>query len=201
MADGYLSNIAVIAATLLGPILAVQAQRWVDVAREKRSRRVDIFRVLMATRAASLSPAHVEALNAIPIEFYGRSRNYKAVVEAWKILLDHFSQDQTNLAIWVEKRQALFVDLLSKLSTAVGYEFTRLELEREVYSPRAHAVVEGEQEVIRKGLYRLFSGEFALPLDIKDFPADPEVLEKQKVLQALVERLLKGDTALKIKSE
>ncbi|TBA26008.1 DUF6680 family protein [Rhizobium ruizarguesonis] len=199
MADGWYWNFAVVAATLMGPILAVQAQRLVDLAREKRNRRVTIFRTLMATRASSLSPDHVEALNAIPIEFYGKSRVFKEVVEAWRMLLDHLGKEQTNMDLWVQRRQTLFVDLLLKLSAAVGYEFSRLELEREVYSPVGHSIVQGEQEVIRKGLYKLFAGETSLPLDIKSFPADEDVTAKQKVLQELLESVLKGDTPIVIK--
>ena len=56
-------------AMLVSPLLAVQATRWIDRARESRARRVNIFRVLMATRAAGLPPAHVEALNLIAVEF------------------------------------------------------------------------------------------------------------------------------------
>jgi hypothetical protein len=165
------SDWAVVFATLVGPILAVQAQRWVDVQRERAQRRNAIFRVLMATRAASLSGAHVEALNAIPIEFYGRRRSFKNVVEAWRNLLDHLSNDRMDMAIWGEKRQDLFIELMAKLAVALNYSFTKLELQREVYSPRGHATLENEQEVIRKGLYRIFSGEAAFPLDIKSFPA------------------------------
>jgi hypothetical protein len=38
----------------------------------------------MATRAAFLSPALVEALNAVPIEFYGNRK----IVNSWKEHLD-----------------------------------------------------------------------------------------------------------------
>lgn len=51
----------------------------------------------MATRGAKVSPDHVEALNMIDIEFYGRrsgrrSRAEKSVVDAWKIYLDWLSK-------------------------------------------------------------------------------------------------------------
>jgi hypothetical protein len=155
----------------------------------------------MATRAASLSPDHVEALNAIPIEFYGNSRTFKEVVDAWRILLDQLSQEQINMDLWVQRRQTLFVDLLAKLSVAVGFKFSRLELEREVYSPRGHAIAQGEQEVIRKGLYKLFAGESPLPLDIKSLPVDPDVTAKQMLLQDLLESVLKGETPIVIKAQ
>ena len=41
-----------VAAIICGPILAVQAQKWIETAREKRNRRLNVFKRLMATRAA-----------------------------------------------------------------------------------------------------------------------------------------------------
>ena len=60
------SDIVIAGATLLGPIFAVQAQKWLEAGREKKARMLAIFRTLMATRAALLSQAHVEALNSVP---------------------------------------------------------------------------------------------------------------------------------------
>lgn len=168
------SDIAIIFATLIGPVLAVQAQKWVEHRRERNNRRLAIFRTLMATRLASLSNAHVEALNAIPIEFYGAPKAFKDVVEAWKAHLDHLNREQTDISSWGQKRYELFIDLLWRLNLALGYSFTKLELQREVYAPRGHAVIEQEQEVIRRGFFKIFNGEAAFPLDIKSFPADPK---------------------------
>ncbi|MDP2815120.1 MAG: hypothetical protein Q8O19_00395, partial [Rectinemataceae bacterium] len=49
-------------------------------------RKMHVFSTLMATRATTLSPLHVEALNRIDIEFY-KDRKVK---DAWKALLDGF---------------------------------------------------------------------------------------------------------------
>ena len=78
-------------AILLGPILAVQTTRIVDIRRARRERRLHVYRVLMATRAASLSAAHVEALNSIDLEFNGSQKADVAVVRSWKAYLDHLS--------------------------------------------------------------------------------------------------------------
>ena len=147
-----LADIAIVFATFVGPIAAVQAQKWVERAREKNARRVTIFRTLMATRAASLSPAHVEALNAIPIEFYGRRRAYKDVVDAWRTYLDYLSVKGVDQAVWAQKRYDLFIELLLRLAISLRYKFTKVELQREVYSPMAHATIETQNDVIRAGL-------------------------------------------------
>ncbi|MGZ7172458.1 DUF6680 family protein [Burkholderia gladioli] len=59
-------------ATLLGPVLAVQAQKWVERAREATNRKQSVFTTLMATRQSRVSIDHVRALNSIDLAFYGR---------------------------------------------------------------------------------------------------------------------------------
>ena len=76
------TDVAIVFATIVGPVLAVQAQKWLERSRAIRDRRMRIFRVLMSTRAARLSANHVEALNAISIEFYGSKGRLRAIVEA-----------------------------------------------------------------------------------------------------------------------
>ena len=61
-----------VAAIIIGPILAIQIQKILDNLREKKKRRITIFKTLMSTRATRLNKEHVEALNMIDIEFYGR---------------------------------------------------------------------------------------------------------------------------------
>ncbi|MDE2314976.1 MAG: hypothetical protein KGK06_01085, partial [Xanthomonadaceae bacterium] len=58
-----------IAAVLLSPLIAVQVTRYLDNKKEVRERQLWIFKTLMATRASSMSPHHVEALNRIDLEF------------------------------------------------------------------------------------------------------------------------------------
>ncbi|MBG1249207.1 hypothetical protein F4W02_18855 [Burkholderia pseudomallei] len=60
-----------VAATVAGPILAVQAQKWVERARASAQRRDWIFGTLMATRQDRVSMEHVRALNMIDLAFYG----------------------------------------------------------------------------------------------------------------------------------
>lgn len=63
-----ISDWLLIVSTILGPILAVQVQKWLELWREKRDRKLKIFYNLMATRAARVSERHVEALNSIQLE-------------------------------------------------------------------------------------------------------------------------------------
>ena len=58
-------------AVLLSPLIALQVSDRLQQSRERRQRKVHVFRTLMATRAAALAPDHVQALNVIDVEFYG----------------------------------------------------------------------------------------------------------------------------------
>ena len=63
---------AIVFATLMGPILAVQAQKFLEELREYRAAKLWIFRSLMTTRMQRESVDHVRALNMMDICFYGK---------------------------------------------------------------------------------------------------------------------------------
>ena len=187
------TDVAIIFATLLGPILAVQAQKWLERRGSEKQRQLAVFRALMATRASSLSSAHVDALNAVPIEFYGVS----PVVDAWKDYLDHMGKDPA-LAMWAETRVKLLVDMLHAMSAHLGYRFNKVEIKNEVYWPRKHGEVETDQDLIRRGMALLLSGQIALPMDVKSLPIDVDAASEQRLLREALLRLLEGHAALKV---
>src|SRR5579862_9610949 len=102
-------EVITILAILAGPVLAVQAQKWVENFREKKNRKLHIFRTLMATRApmAKVSAEHVRSLNMIDIEFYDDSN----VTEAWKEYLDHLNDSNYpklhGPEKWIDKSEEL----------------------------------------------------------------------------------------------
>ena len=188
-----ITDIAIIFAAVAGPILAVQAQKWLERRGASEARQSVIFRTLMATRASSLSLAHVEALNAVPIEFYRRN----AVVAAWKQYLDHMGNDTTT-ANWNGTRITLLVEMLHAMAMGLGYSFNKVEIKNEVYSPRRHGDIETDQDIIRRGLARLLSGQVALPMDVKSFPTNEAAAKEQDELRKGLLKLLDGQTALAV---
>ena len=62
-----LTDVLMVSATALSPLIAVQVTRYLDDCNEERGRKLSVFKTLMATRAYTLSPAHVEALNRIDL--------------------------------------------------------------------------------------------------------------------------------------
>src|SRR5437868_2540401 len=85
---------------MAGPVLAVQAQKWVERVSTKKRRRVWIFETLMATRATTLAQNHVEALNAIPLAFYGSEKGMTEIVLAWKEYLNHLTDRNMDPGVW-----------------------------------------------------------------------------------------------------
>jgi hypothetical protein len=182
----------VVLATLLGPILAVQAQKWVEGAREQKDRKVRVFRQLMATRAARLSPDHVQALNMIDLIFYGsfifgihhRSRKERAILDAWKEYHDNLgegsnlneAQQQAHFA----KREELFLNLLYAMAQDVGYTFDRVQLKRGAYTPVAHEEIEADQRILRKALIGTMSGDLPISMKVVQMPANPELAEEYR---------------------
>ncbi len=194
------TDIAIVIATILGPVLAVQAQKWLERGRAVHERRATIFRVLMATRAVVLSPGHVEALNAVPVEFYGTKGKLKEINDAWKLFLDHNLQDGPVNDVWWQKRLDLFLDLLHLIAQFLGYGFSRAQLQRDIYNPRAHGELETEQTLIRKGLAKLFSGEAVLPMAVREFPAtvDEQTFDNQAALTKLLTEWLEGQRTVNV---
>lgn len=53
------SDALLIGATVAGPVIAVQVQKWIERARADHESRVRIFKTLMMTRATRLAPDHI----------------------------------------------------------------------------------------------------------------------------------------------
>jgi hypothetical protein len=107
-----------IIALIAGPILAVQAQKWIERRRENRVRKLFLFRELMATRAARLSQRHVEALNLIDLEYPGNKSRDKNVYEAWRSYLDALGirNEPAHQEVIFERRNKAFTELMYQMS-------------------------------------------------------------------------------------
>ena len=129
-----ISDILMIFAVLISPLLAVQVQKIIELWRETKQRKILIFKTLMATRGTTLSPRHVEALNMIDLEFSIKNKNEKRVVEAWKMYLDHLydlnvdpkdPDYRVKMDVWTKRSIELLTDLLYEMAQNLGYEFDK----------------------------------------------------------------------------
>lgn len=213
----------IIIATLSGPVLAVQAQKWIERFNERRNRKRHLFQNLMATRGTRLSLEHVQSLNMIDTVFYGsrlfwihrRTKQEKAVLDAWRVYLDHLNTPAANFGgvdAWAAKGADLFVDLLTVMGHDLGYSFDRVMLNKSWYNPTGHAEVEKETNAVRKLAKQVLGGEIPLKMVVTEFPFDPQAVQAQKTMaekagsaldaqkamgEAIVS-LIKGGTALNV---
>jgi hypothetical protein len=159
-----LTDILMITATALSPLIAVQVTRFLDDRNEQRGRKLHIFKTLMATRAYTLAPFHVEALNRIDLEFSSKRKLEKAVLDVWQQYLDHLGNKTMKIEAWAEKRADLLVDLLYVMGQALGYDFNKTQIKNGTYAPVAHGRVEEEQEKVRQFAIELLEGKRTLPM-------------------------------------
>jgi len=188
---------AVVFATLLGPVLAVQAQRIVAQRGEARQRKLWLFRSLMNTRVGTLTVEHVNALNAVPLEFH----KDKVIMQSWRTYLDHLNHQNAAIETWGTKRVELYTDLLEKMAKKLNYGFDPLQLKNEIYAPRGHFELENDQTLIRRGIVELMKGERTLPLDVRSIAQDPEAAKRIADLQDALTKWLNGEIAPRVKTE
>lgn len=165
------NELLTILALILGPILAIQVQKFIEKRSEKRVRKMQIFSTLMATRAIPLAPLHVEALNRIDIDFY----DDKKVKEAWKALLDNFGHYPADpkatdfsiqLAACTEKSKDLLTELLYEMACLLGYNYDKVHLKRDTYYPKGHGDFEAENYQMRQAFLKILAGETSFPIRV-----------------------------------
>jgi hypothetical protein len=178
----------IVLATLGGRVIAVQTQKFIECAGERRRIQFAIFTTLMTNRATRMNDDYIRALNSIELAFLPRwwkPRN-RPVIDAWKTLFGEYSnppvdEPQANAA-WNHQNEHYLVDLLSAMSRALVYHFTREELKRGVYYPRAKVDLEQAQLGVLHGARAVLEGKAALQMQVVEFPNDPVVAKAYAAL-------------------
>ncbi len=177
------STWVIVFSTLMGPVLAVQAQKLIERATEKSRRRFAVFNALMVTKGTRLDLEHVRALNSIDIEF----RDYPKVIEAWRLYVAHLNAlyDRTNEAQsiqWQAKGSDLFIELLAQIAKAVRVKIDRERLSG-IYIPEGHFKREVAQLEVLNNAAAVLSGKQSLKMSVVDFPFSQEATKAQLELQ------------------
>jgi hypothetical protein len=178
-------GIATIIAVLVGPILALLIQRLLDRLREARKKKIDIFKTLMMYRGTRLSPAFVQALNLIDLEFTKKSE--KAVRDAWKESQDFYSEwgrkspaEKESQAAQLNSRAVeLLAELLVKMGASLGYPLDRVYIKKGWYYPEGLTNIELEQHALRQGLLKVLNGQSVLPVAVFEKKFPPLTIEPQ----------------------
>ncbi len=174
-----------IAAIIYAPIVALRVQRIGDEAREKKGRKLWIFKTLMSNRATRLNANFVQAINMIDIEF--TEPDEKSVRDSWKELLDHYtvwgSKTEARRKIEdnadIERSNELLAEMLMKMGKGLGYDFDKVYIKKGFYYPEGLGSIEAEQHALRRSLLALLSGKgMKLPIAVftQDFqPLSPNI--------------------------
>lgn len=209
-----MNDYLMILAILLAPLIAIRVEKFLEKERSGKERRLSIFKTLMATRARTLDPSHVEALNMIDLEFAGE----KGVTNAWKEYLDHLgatpqqptikgktkavrqsekSEYDAVMATWSSQKDTYLTNLLFVMGKALNYNFDKTHIKRAIYSPKGHEDYENEQRNLRLLMIALLAGE--IPLKIEDASHDKKGLAEQGEIRQSLIRYLKGEVVTPIK--
>jgi hypothetical protein len=195
--QNWVFGVAVIAATFLGPIVAVGITLWAQARSEKRGRRLTVFRELMAHRRVQLSENFVRGVNLTEIEFHGEQKVINALREFMEILSENTSShDEAQFRSWNERVEDKKTQLLYNMGVCLGYSIQQLEILRGGYYPIAHNWKSERDELVQRFLAEIASGTRALPIQAITNPNQNEEEAKLALF-----KLLTGDGVLRVSVE
>lgn len=167
---------AIVAATALGPIFAILITRWRDWVRERRARRMHIFRTLLSTRRQAINPEHVIALNLVEVDFYGVT----SIEMAWRSYNQHLNSAPRGRKMTPEEDEAfgntrndLLAKLLFAIAHSLGFKMSELDLRNGGYSPEGWKTREDRIIEIQDFILNIAKGSHALPV-LNFFPPQRE---------------------------
>ncbi len=164
-----LMSVVNLSAILVGPIAAVVITRLMDNRTATQLRRYQVFRDLMRTRAAKISPPHVDALNLVEIEFH----QFKSVKDAWHRYMENLgtsvpadTSEQNNFFV---RREQLFIKLIQEIATTIGLKSVDItDVMTTNYYPVGWQNEQEEQQQARQLLIQVLSGNKPLTVRVFD---------------------------------
>jgi hypothetical protein len=166
----------VVIATVVAPLFAVQATRWLDRRKQTREEQLRVFRTLMSTRAATLDPRHVEALNTIDVVFSGKEPGEERIRSSWREYHNHLGDKGYPKDGWGTRRIELLVELLYHMATYLGFTFDKTHIKTQSYYPEGYGQIEDDNVALRKATLNLLSGRSSLGIEVRNPlpPAGPK---------------------------
>jgi hypothetical protein len=159
------TDIAIVFATLVGPVLAIWASEWRQKNRQNQERKEWVFRTLMTTRSARLHPDHIQALNYIAFAFADQPK----IVDAWGLYFAHLNTDQGTTqdsnARWHDKSNTLLAELLHQMATHLNIAFSKTDIAQPSYYPRGYEMTEADQQELRKLLLQVLRNERSINMN------------------------------------
>ena len=153
--------VAIVSATILGPILAVWASEVRQHRKAARDRREWVFRSLMTTRSSRMNPDHVAALNHIDFAFPQKS--YPQVADAWGLYYAHLhspsGDSQESINRWTAEGYNLLVELLHQMANVLNIPFSKTSIQKSAYYPQGYVFTEQQQNELRALVLEVLKGD------------------------------------------
>ena len=169
------TDVAIIFATIVGPILAVWAAEWRQHGKVQADRKEWVFRTLMSTRGAKLKPEHVTAINHIEFAFTRKAcpeiDDARALYRRHLRSPDSISEDHATRQTWASKANGLFAALLYLMAIELKIPFTKSDITEESYHPDAHLFNELEFQEIRNLVLQVL--KHGRPINIRPITDPP----------------------------
>ena len=159
------TDIAIVFATLVSPILAIWASELRQQRRQSQEQKESVFQTLMTTRSARLHPDHIQALNHIVFVFAGMGK----IIDAWGLYFAHLHTDlgltQDSHQRWHEKSNQHLADLLHLMALDLKISFSKTFITQPSYYPNGYVKTESEQQEIRELLLELLKNERSININ------------------------------------
>ena len=180
MEQSLLLTLSTIAAIIIGPSAALWIQRRSEKQREQRNRKLVVFKELMSTRSAlaRLSHRHVDALNAVQVEFSeDGGAGDKLILEAWRLYMNHLNtpcpSNESGRERWGEKTLELLIDLLYEMSRSLPVPNVDKVALKNCYSPQGHFDLGVEEWALRKQVLEITAGRRPIWITLDEPPPPP----------------------------
>lgn len=166
--ESIVISVCTIIAIIAGPILSIQISQYLNHKKSIKERKLEIFKTLMATRSAALTPEHTHALNMIDVEFRPKAKLEKDVISAWKLYHAHLQDRSYPAETWSSRKGELLIDLLYAMAISLDYDFDKSQIKSLSYYPDGYSDLENDQYIFRKKAIEILEGKSSIPINIVD---------------------------------
>lgn len=126
------SDWVTVAGLIIGPLVAVALTLWVEGRRKRREQRVQVVRMLLATRHLPSDAAYSVAINLVPVEFNGS----KNVMSAWRSYIEQvrYTPSPENKAEHSKIVAAKQTTLIFEMLRMMGFKLSETDIQTSAYA-------------------------------------------------------------------
>jgi len=155
-----------VTAIILGPILAIATQLWMQARKAKRDIKLWVFSTLMSYRAMILNPNFVQAFNLVDVVFYKNAEVRKKRKEFLDVVTGVAGRDLKPQEI--EKCKDLVAEMLSKMGSDLHYDFDHTQIKDTGYYPVAFEKLDNAALALREKGLAVLEGKANIGVVIKN---------------------------------